>query len=178
MNVCSSPRVQRQMRRGPCPLRSSQSIEHRQQIKYWLCLLGSTFLNSETPFFLCLAAVHIPTQMKWQATRKCALEEPRMGQGTAASYPDEAAFSHWGWVPRRREGGCLIGAVGAKAQLLRSTLRDPSEKQEQSHWHILPSGCVCTDCRMAARLLHQPGPRSRSRGWEAQGRLQNFILFF
>lgn len=25
------------------PLRSSQSIEHKQQIKYWSCLLGSTF---------------------------------------------------------------------------------------------------------------------------------------
>ena len=83
--MCVSHRgyKERQMRHGLCPLRSSQSIEHRQQIEYWFCLLGSTFFCSETPFYLCLAAVHIQPQMKRQASGKHALEEPRMGQRPA-----------------------------------------------------------------------------------------------
>jgi hypothetical protein len=46
------------------PLRSSQSIEHKQQIKYRSCLLASSFFYWETPFHLCLAAIHTNTQMK------------------------------------------------------------------------------------------------------------------
>lgn len=43
------------------PLRSSQSIEHKQQIKYWLCLLGSTFFyyrNTISSMSSCYSSRH------------------------------------------------------------------------------------------------------------------------
>lgn len=136
------------MRHGPCPLRSSQSVEHRQQIKHWFCLLGSTFFYSETPFYLCRAAVHIPTQMKRQVKETC-LGGAQNGAGDCkppilTRQPSPVEFPSWA---RGREVQ-PIRAVGAEAHLLRSTPRDPSEKQKQNHWHAIPSGCVCTTgCR-------------------------------
>lgn len=43
------------------PLRSSQSIEHKQQIKYWSCLLGSTFFyyrNTISSMSSCCSSRH------------------------------------------------------------------------------------------------------------------------
>lgn len=79
------------MRHGPLPLRSSQSIGHRQQIKYWSCLLDSTFFYSETPFYLCLAAVHTYTQMKLTSYVKTC---PAWGRGMHSTCPKEAALLH------------------------------------------------------------------------------------
>lgn len=130
------------------PLRSSQSIEHGQQIKYWSCLLGSTFFYSETPFHLCLTAVHTYTRMKQEDMWKCALEEPRMG--TARHPPCRGSLSMLSnyqrkeeWIPHRN--------YRTWAQLLRITLRDLSEKQEQNLWHIVPSGCACTNRRNSSK---------------------------
>lgn len=78
MSMCYSLQLQRQMRYDSLPLRSSQSIEHKQQIKYWSCLLASWFFYLETPFHLCLAAIHTSTQRK-QDMWQCTLEEPRYG---------------------------------------------------------------------------------------------------
>lgn len=155
------------------PLRSSQSIEHRQQIKYWLCLLGSTFFYLETPFCLCLATVHTHTRMEEQAMGKHASEEPRTGQRPAHHLPTlgEAASS---WEGGRQERP--IRAVGAEAQLLRRTLRDPSEKQAQNHWHIIPSGSACTDCRNSSKAARSPPPR-KAAAWAERCRADTRVCF-
>lgn len=158
------------MRRGPCPWGAHSLSEHRQQIKYWLCLLGSTVFYSETPLDLCLAAVHTHAPMKRQAMGKHALEDPRMGQGTAHHFPLMRPPSHVEVKSWEEEGEeHPIRAVGAEARLLRSTLRDPSEKQEQTHWHIIPSRPACADCRNSSKPARSPPPL-KAAAWAERGR--------
>lgn len=107
------------------PLRSSQSIEHKQQIKYWSCLLASSFFYLETPFHLCLA-VFIPAP-KWNKICENVPWRSLGRERRLSKYLAEIVSLCW-------RSGKAIGrnaptrAAGTWAQLLRITFRDWPEK--------------------------------------------------
>lgn len=98
-----------------------------------------------------------------------------MRQGAASHLPwrDCLAILSLG----RRELG-PIRAAGSKAQSLRGTIRNPSERQEQNHWRVTPSGSAYTDHRKKQwGCWINTTPQSCSQSWKIQGKHQSFVLF-
>lgn len=106
MSMCYSPPLQRQMRYDPLPLRSSQSIEHKQQIKYWSCLLGSTFFyyrNTISSVSSCYSYRHT------NETTRCVKMYPWRSldrERSLPTYPAEVASLCWltDWLTGKAEG--------------------------------------------------------------------------
>lgn len=106
MSMCYSPQLQRQMRYDPLPLRSSQSIEHKQQIKYWSCLLGSTFFyyrNTISSVSSCYSYRHT------NETTRCVKMYPWRNlerERSLPTYPAEVTSLCWltDWLGRQKGG--------------------------------------------------------------------------
>lgn len=137
------------MRYDPCPWGAHSLLNTSSKLNTGHASWVVHSFIIETPFHLCLAAIHTDIQRKQQDMWKCTLEEP--GKGEEASHlscrGSLSMLAGWltDWEDARE--ACPTRAAGTRVQLLRITLREPSGNQEQIHWHIVPSGCTCTDCR-------------------------------
>lgn len=157
------------------PLRSSQSIEHTQQIKYWSCLLGSTFFYSETLFHQCLAAVHTHMRMKGQDVWRCASKELGMGQGAANHLLWRGSLPVLKWVHGSEEES---NAPSELREPRHSSSESPSGTHQKSKNKI-------TDASFHQALLAQTAAMQRSQPLhqhhssklrlEIQGRHQSLV---
>lgn len=144
------------------PLRSSQSIEHRQQMKYWLCLLGSISFYSETPFYLRLfTPIYLDERTSYGKT---GLRGAQNGQGTANHPPCPGGLL----MPRLNHG--QEGGRDGPSELWESG-RNYSEAPSGTHLksqNKIPDtafhqALLAQTAKTAARSLDRTASQSRAR---------------